>query len=61
MGQRIFTSTPHPTLIHRWNRPGLTSLLEVASEAGLPATLADALEDPAFNDVLRAETDQALR
>jgi hypothetical protein len=42
-------------------RRGTRGFVEpVLAEAGLPAHLADALDDPTFDPVIRAETDEAL-
>jgi 2-hydroxychromene-2-carboxylate isomerase len=42
-------------------RRGTRAFLEpVLAEAGLPADLADALDDASFDEVVRAETDEAL-
>jgi hypothetical protein len=60
MGRRIFDTAPNgesTTGVHQGTRAFLEPILD---EAGLPAELADALEDNTFDEVLRVETDQAL-
>lgn len=60
MGKRIFDTTPdgHPTAgFEQGSRSFVTPILQ---EAGLPAELADALEDTSYDEELRAETDRAL-
>jgi hypothetical protein len=43
------------------DRRGTRAFLEpVLAEAGLPAALADALDDDSFDEIIRAETDEAL-
>lgn len=60
MGKRIFDTAPdgHPTPgIEQGSRAFVTPIL---TAAGLPAQLADALEDTSYDAELRAETDGAL-
>jgi hypothetical protein len=62
LGEHIFDSRPDttqdlPTHDHRGTRAFLEPIL---AEAGLAAELADALDDPAFDLQIRADTDEAL-
>ena len=59
LGRRIFDSPPEPdpTGGRRGTREFLAPVL---AGAGLPAELADALDDDSFDPLLRAETDEAL-
>jgi hypothetical protein len=60
MGRQIFDTAPdgQPTSgTHQGSRAFLQPILE---EARLPADFADALEDTAFDEALRGETDEAL-
>ena len=58
-GARIFeTALPTDTVPGRLDRGEL--LPEALAEAGLPADLAGALDDPSWDAELRAETDEAL-
>jgi hypothetical protein len=60
LGHAIFDSPAEPEEPDR-DRRGTRAFLEpVLAEAGLPADLADALDDASFDAVVRAETDQAL-
>ena len=60
IGARAFDTAPDPA----GSDPGFHGTREFVQpaliEAGLPAELADALDDPAFDAELRAETDEAL-
>jgi mycothiol-dependent nitroreductase-like protein len=59
LGRRIFDSPPEPDTSggRRGTREFLAPLL---AGAGLPAELADALDDESLDAVVRAETDEAL-
>jgi len=60
MGRRIFDTAPDgraTTGVHQGSRAFLEPILV---EAGLPAELADALDDTTLDEALRAETDHAL-
>jgi hypothetical protein len=62
LGRHIFDSDPStskgsPSTDHRGSRPFVEPIL---AEAGLPARLADALDDDSRDPVIRAETDTAL-
>jgi len=63
LGERIFDATPtetddaEPTRDSRGTREFVQPIL---AEAGLPPDLAEALDDPSFDPVIRAETDEAL-
>lgn len=62
LGQHIFDSPPPekdgiPTRDDRGSRSFVEPILR---EAGLPADLADALDDSSMDQVIRAETDEAL-
>jgi hypothetical protein len=59
LGRRIFDSPPEPDTSggRRGTREFLAPLL---AGAGLPAELADALDDDSLDAVVRAETDEAL-
>jgi mycothiol-dependent nitroreductase-like protein len=60
LGRRIFESPPEPD--DTGGRRGTREFLSpVLAGAGLPAGLADALDDDSFDPVLQAETDQALQ
>src|SRR3954449_5470596 len=59
LGRRIFDSPPAPG--DTGERRDTRAFLEpVLADAGLPAVLADALDDGTFDEVVRAETDEAL-
>jgi hypothetical protein len=59
LGRRIFDSPPAPG--DTGERRGTRAfLVPVLVEAGLPAELADALDDPSLDAVVQAETDEAL-
>ena len=63
LGARIFDSEPLVDPLVNGGRDvrGTPSFLTpVLTEAGLPATLADALEDDELDDLIRDETDHAL-
>jgi hypothetical protein len=57
MGTRIFDTSNQGDTVDR----GSTGFVEpILAEAGLPAELADALDDTSLDTLLRAETDEAL-
>jgi hypothetical protein len=59
LGGRIFDSPPGPGDTRE--RRGTPEFVAPAlAEAGLPADLADALDDASFDPLIRAETDEAL-
>ncbi|MGN6250785.1 MAG: mycothiol-dependent nitroreductase Rv2466c family protein [Marmoricola sp.] len=62
LGTAIFEREPVP--FHPETGPDLRGTADfvrpVLAEAGLPADLAEALEDPSWDDVIRRESDQAL-
>jgi hypothetical protein len=59
LGRRIFDSPPDPE--DTGARRGTPAFIEpVLAEAGLPAELADALDDLSWDAVVQAETDEAL-
>jgi hypothetical protein len=59
LGRQLFDSPPHPE--DTAARCGTRAFLDpVLAEAGLPAALADALEDASLDAVVQAETDEAL-
>jgi hypothetical protein len=62
LGRAIFDSAAEPEAAGGVrDRRGTRAFLEpVLAEAGLPADLADALDDASFDAVVRAETDEAL-
>jgi 2-hydroxychromene-2-carboxylate isomerase len=62
LGRAIFDSPAEPEdAAGARERRGTRAFLEpVLAEAGLPADLADALDDDSFDDIIRAETDEAL-
>jgi hypothetical protein len=59
LGQRLFDSPPDPedSAARRGTRVFLDPVL---AEAGLPAELAEALDDPSWDAVVQSETDEAL-
>jgi hypothetical protein len=60
LGHAIFDAPEAPEEAGR-DRRGTRAFLEpVLAETGLPTELADALEDASFDEVIRAETDEAL-
>lgn len=63
LGARIFDSEPLPGGVdeHGVDHRGTSSfLLPVLADAGLPSSLAHALDDESFDAEIRAETDEAL-
>jgi Mycothiol-dependent nitroreductase Rv2466c len=60
MGARIFDTAAEPDRADGGYRGTRTFLGPILSEAGLPAELADALDDTSFDAELRRETDEAL-
>jgi hypothetical protein len=60
MGRRIFDSAPDGQPDSRIDQGSRAFLEPILEEADLPAELASALDDTAFDGVLRAETDEAL-
>ena len=63
IGQRVFDSDPVPAGIDEkgLDRRGTPSFLTpILADAGLPASLVDALEDDTLDLDIRAETDEAL-
>jgi 2-hydroxychromene-2-carboxylate isomerase len=59
LGRQLFDSPPHPE--DTAERRGTRAFLDpVLAEAGLPAELAEALDDPSWDAVVQAETDEAL-
>jgi predicted DCC family thiol-disulfide oxidoreductase YuxK len=61
LGARIFDGEFVPDAADDHARRGTREFVEpVLAEAGLPAGLADALDDPAWDAVVEAETDEAL-
>ncbi|CAN5390949.1 Rv2466c family mycothiol-dependent reductase [soil metagenome] len=60
MGRQIFDTAPDGDSPTRADQGSRTFLEPILAAAGLPPDLADALEDQAFDSVLRAETDAAL-
>jgi hypothetical protein len=59
LGQRLFDSPPDPE--DSAARRGTRAFLDpVLAEAGLPAELAEALDDPSWDAVVQSETDEAL-
>jgi len=61
LGHAIFDSPPQPEEDVSRDRWGTRAFLEpVLAEAGLPADLANALDAPSFDEVVRIETDEAL-
>jgi hypothetical protein len=59
LGQRLFDSPPDPE--NSAARRGTRAFLDpVLAEAGLPAELAEALDDPSWDAVVQSETDEAL-
>jgi hypothetical protein len=62
LGRAIFDSPAEPEdAAGARERRGTRAFLEpVLAEAGLPADLADALDDDSFDEIIRAETDEAL-
>ena len=60
MGRRIFDTTPDSDPSTGAEQGPREFLEPILAETGLPAELADALDDDAFDGLLRAETDQAL-
>jgi hypothetical protein len=66
LGHAIFDSPSEPEEPEEPEEPGrdrrgTRAFLEpVLAEAGLPAELADALDDDSYDEVVRAETDEAL-
>ena len=60
MGARIFDTAAEPDRADGEYRGTRTFLEPILSEVGLPAELADALDDTSFDAELRRETDEAL-
>ncbi len=60
IGARVFDTAAEPGQADGGYRGTRTFLEPILSEAGLPAELADALEDTSFDAELRRETDEAL-
>ena len=60
MGRRIFDSAPDGQLDSRIDQGSRSFLEPILREADLPAELASALDDTAFDGLLRAETNEAL-
>src|SRR5262245_20653022 len=61
LGARIFDREPVPDEAGFHARRGTREfVLPALTAAGLPANLADALDDASWDDELRAETDEAL-
>jgi hypothetical protein len=60
MGRRIFDTTPDGDPSTGAEQGSREFLEPILAETGLPAEIADALDDDAFDGLLRAETDQAL-
>lgn len=60
MGGRVFDTPNEPGHADGGYRGTRTFVEPVLAEAGLPAGLADALEDDGLDDVLRRESDEAL-
>jgi hypothetical protein len=61
LGAHIFDSEPVPDEAGSHARRGTAEFVEpVLLEAGLPAVLAEALDDPSWDAVVRTETDAAL-
>jgi len=58
MGEHVFESEQATDREHRGTREFVAPILVAA---GLPADLADALDDPAWDAEIQAETDEALR
>jgi hypothetical protein len=60
-GRHIFEQEPVPDTADARERQGSEAFVAaVLATAGLPVTLAETLEDSAWDDVVRAETDEAL-
>jgi len=61
LGERVFDSEPVADDRGERGRRGTRAFLEPAlAEAGLPATLSEALDDTSWDAVIQAETDEAL-
>jgi hypothetical protein len=61
LGARVFDhETAGDDAEHREVRGTREFVTPVLAEVGLPAELADALDDPSWDDVIQAETDEAL-
>ena len=61
LGAQIFDVEPVPHTAEAHGRRGTPEFVApVLSAVGLPAELADALDDPAWDAVVQAETDEAL-
>jgi hypothetical protein len=61
LGARIFDSEPMPDDAGSHGRRGTRAFVEpVLAGAGLPAELADTLDDPSWDAQIQAETDEAL-
>ncbi|MDV3129457.1 hypothetical protein M1247_31440 [Mycobacterium sp. 21AC1] len=60
IGRRIFDSAPDRGPQSEADRGTREFLEPILAEAGLPAELATALDDTGFDELLRAETDEAL-
>jgi 2-hydroxychromene-2-carboxylate isomerase len=61
LGARIFDNEPVPDDARDHGHRGTREFVEpVLAELGLPAALADALDDDSLDAVIRAETDEAL-
>ena len=60
IGARVFDTAAEPDRADGGYRGTRTFLEPILSEAGLPAELADALDDTSFDAELRRETDEAL-
>ena len=60
LGRRIFDTVPDSGPVNPADRGAQGFLEPILAEAGLPAELATALDDTAFDGLLRAETNEAL-